>query len=75
MTRIPEFDAILAGLKPIPVSGRPASRPMWVAPELLETMRRRPSAMPRQLEMPGPRDLQVDDQIDLPKPPKHTRRR
>jgi len=76
MTRIPEFDAILAGLKPIPISGRPSSRPMWVAPELLESMRwRRPSAAPRQLEMPGPRHLQVDDQIDLPKPPKHTRRR
>jgi hypothetical protein len=76
MTHIPEFDAILAGLKPIPVSGRPASRPMWVAPELLETMRRyRPSAAPLQLEMPGRRELQVDDQIDLPKPPKHTRRR
>lgn len=74
MARIPEFDAILAGLRPIPISGRPASRPMWVAPELLEKMRYRPEPVFLRLERPRPDGLQVDDQIELPTSPSRRRR-
>jgi hypothetical protein len=74
--RIPEFDAILAGLRPIPMTGRPAARPMWIAPELLEKMRRGPEPALIRLELPRPHDhLQVDDQIDPPTPPRSRRRR
>ena len=74
--RIPEFDAILAGFRPIPLTGRPAARPMWIAPELLEKMRRGPEPSTLRLELPRPRphDLQVDDQIDLPTSPSRRRR-
>jgi hypothetical protein len=74
MTRIPEFDAILAGMRPIPLSGRPAAKPMWIAPELLERMRRGPEPAYLRLELPRPHDLQVDDQIDLPTTPSRRRR-
>ena len=68
------LDAILSGLRPIPISGRPAASPMWVAPELLEHMRR---GTPRllTLELPRADRLQVDDQIDPPTPPRSRRRR
>lgn len=64
MKRSFQVDAILAGLMPIAISGRPAGKPMWIAPELLESMRR-PFSL--RLEMPRPIPLQVDDQIELPK--------
>jgi hypothetical protein len=64
MKRSFQVDTILAGLMPIAISGRPAGKPMWVAPELLEGMRR---PLPLRLEVPLPISLQVDDQIELPK--------
>jgi hypothetical protein len=72
--RIPEFDAILSGLRPIPMTGRPPARPMWIAPELLEKMRRGPEPAQIRLELPRPHDLQVDDQIEVPTPSRRRRR-
>jgi hypothetical protein len=63
MKRSFQIDTILAGLMPIAISGRPAGKQMWVAPELLERLR----PLPLRLEMPRPIPLQVDDQIEFPR--------